>query len=1064
MNTKYYKDTVESMKLHYEADNSVVINNTCFDVTENVKFNTSDILQNCNDVKLNNYNCLCLTNTQQLTTNTTQQTTQQDTFSFTTYFKNISIGKDNYGKYLSLISVGNNKQLTYTDILDDSAIFQCVCSDENLNIYKYDDITQTTYNIDVIGHAVSTKTPSSFSYIISEDTLQLFVVTKTINQTFGIQRLPSNIEYTNATSRYDNVSGGILSAFENHSNNYILNTQYSTCTGDVLSCNLLTLDNQYSYTNNLAPVTNWIGDNLHTVKTLQTGTWQEHGNTHVYNVKEFYTYDIKIAPGTTTFTTPKTLYPYDTIDINDTTFVKCGAVGGDNPVIADRIYSNRYTNIEDNKILLCTWLSSNNVSAIWVDRYYNPTLINQADALKSNADKIVFDTLESNLKLLTCGYFDKQSDLVIKPNQELTYYHVTQRDFESYIKQQHPQQFNTLKCYNPDGLLLYSSDEISLTGNAYVMQNVNTSINNNFALSFNMNMFDWIDTQYYELFTSQSNNCGIRIYKDIPITPVLMTYKIDNNSTTIRVLNTDFKTIDEFNIEGVAKNIFRPNNLEFIVVQFDNKVDVYNIFGTHLHTFEGDIESCYYNNPYLYILYNDSTVVSNTPKLTIHKYNIYTFEEQDTIVYNTNVDNISNIVYENGDLWVNTNIYKPQNFAYVENYGVFSLFLSGMGDETIPDELIDGDININPNNIPVSSDGKNGVLMLNVGGNDINTLTKSDTKYFAVHSNEYTDYVQRLHFVHHDINDFAIYQDTMYFTTNEYLFVSDLNRTNISKFKLPIHTSNTTDKTNLVVTCELIDNKFTQQVFVLISNKSQDAVEVYKFENEIFSKITTLNLPEFNLYQMTGKTYIPKFNNSLQFDIQYKIGDNKIIKYSSPIKDIPTGNHTILINIDNTSHNVELYVDDVLNTNITLNDNYIVHYNILQNNIMFGNTLLYNGANLATYTHKSNYLLKDVNISNITIFNTPVTNTTVKVNTLLNDTTPTLTFGLPCGQRCNISKINNIYKHSVPGYKSTNFDIIVKNLKLSDKNQSILSNLIKQYIQKYIPVITNLDNISYKNY
>lgn len=1053
------------MQLHYEADNSVNINNTCFDVVENVKFNVSNILQNCNDVKLNNYNCLCLTNTQQLTTNTSQPITQQDNFSFTTYLKNVT-DKENYGKYLSLVPIGTTVKLTYTDTLDDNAIFQCICSNEDIYIYKYDAASQKTYNINISSLTISNN-PEPFLYIISNDVMQLFHVNSTFIKTFNIRELPSNIDYTNATSRYDNVSGGILSAFENHSNNYILNTQYSTCTGDILSCNLLTLDNQYSYTNNTLPMTNWISDNLHTVKTLQTGTWQEHGNSHIYNVKEFYTYDIKIAPGNTTFTTPETLYPYSAIDINDTTFVKCGAVGGTNPIISDRIYSNRYPNNEDNKILLCTWLSSNNIDAIWVDRYYNPTLINQADALKSNADKIIFDTLESNLKLLTCGYFDKQSDLTIKPNQELTYYHVTQQDFKSYIEQQHPQQFNTLKCYNSDGLLLYSSDEISLTGNAYVVQSVNTSINNNFALSFNMNMFDWIDTHYYELFTSQSNNCGIRIYKDVPITPVLMTWKIDNNSTVIRMLNTDFKTIDEFNIEGVAKNIFRPTNLEYIVIQFEDKVSVYNIFGTRLHTFEGEVESCYYKAPYLYILRNEEIISDDTlesaRKLTLHKYSIYTFEEQDTIIYNESINDINNAIYENGDLWINTNDYKPQNSTYVENYGMFSLFLSGMDDETVIDTDIN-DTNPNPDNIPVGGDGRNGVLMLNVGSDNINVISKSDTKYFAIHSNEYVDNIQRTHFIHYDINDFAIYQNTLYFVTSEYLFVSDLDRTNVSKYKLPTHTSGVNNKTNLVVTCELVDNKFKQQVFVLLSNDSQDTVEVYKFEDDIFSNITTTNLVNFNLYQMTGKTYIPEFDNTLMFDIQYKIDNNRIIKYSTPVKNIPTGKHTILINVDNIAHNVELYVDDVLNTNITLNNNYIVHYNILQNNIMFGNTLLYNGANLATYTHKTNYLLTDVDIGDITIFNTPVTNTTVKVNTLLNDATPTLTFNLPCGQRCSVSKINNIYKHSIPGYKSTNFDIIVKNLKLSDRNQSILSNLIKQYIQKYIPVITNLDNISYKNY
>lgn len=1051
MNIKYYKDTVESLHLHYNVDDSVVVNNNCFDVAENVKFNTSDILQNCNDVKLNNYNCLCLTNTQSLTTNTTQPTTLQNNFSFITYLKDVETGK-----YLSLLQTGNGIQSQDTDVLDDAAIFQCICQVETLYIQKYDDVSQKTYYVDVFNdeNKIVNKI-KSYSYIIDNDIIQLYDINTSHKHSYQIQSIPTNINYTNATSRYNNISGGILSSIENHNNNYIIDTQYSICTGDTLSCNILTLDNQYSYTNNLLPATNWNTTNLHTVKTLQTGTWQEHGNSHIYDVKEFYTCDIKIAPGYNTFTTPKTLYPFEVIDINDTTFVKCGAVGGVNPAVADRIYVDRYPQVDDNKILLCTWLSANDVDAIWVDRYYNPTLINQEEALKSNADKIIFDTLENNPKLLTRGYFDKQSDLAIKPNQKLTYYHISQQDFQSYIDQYHPTQVNDIKCYNVDGVHLYTTNKAALTGNTYITQNISTLVNNNFALSFNMNVFDWIDSQYYELFTSQSNNCGIRIYKNIPITPVLMIYKTDDttSTTTIRSLNTDFRIIDEFSIEGIALNIFRPNNLEYIVIQFKDKVCVYNIFGTQLHVFNGDIYNCYYTTPYIYIIYNDNISL-------IHKYDVYTFEEVSTSTIENDVEDADMCIYENDTLWLNNNEYKPQNYAYVDNYGLFTLYLSGMGDETVADDLPD-DLK---SDIPVSSDGRNGTIMLNTGSETVNTVTKSDTKYFAVHSDEFTDTFKSVHFNHHDICDFAIYQDTIYFVTPTRLFISDLDRTTTTNFILPIHSSGTNYKTNIVVACELVDEKFKPQVYVLISNESQDTVEVYKFSDDNFTLLNTLNLVGFTLHQMTGKTYIPKFDNKLLIDLQFKINDNKIVKYTSPIKDIAPGKHTLLINMDNTTHECKLFVDDVLNTSIPLDETYIIHYNMLQNNIMFGNTLLYNGANLATYTHKSTYLLTDVTVNNIIVFNTPIDENTVKINTLLNNTTPTLTLNLPCGQRCTVSKINNIYKHSIPGYKSTNFDIIVKNLKLSDKNQTILSKLIKQYIQKYTPVITNLDDIVYKNY
>ena len=181
-----------------------------------------------------------------------------------------------------------------------------------------------------------------------------------------------------------------------------------------------------------------------------------------------------------------------------------------------------------------------------------------------------------------------------------------------------------------------------------------------------------------------------------------MVYKINDTSTTIRSLNTDFKIIDEFSIEGKALNIFRPDNLEYIVIQFKTKVCVYNIFGTQLHVFNGDINNCYYSTPYIYIIYNDNVSL-------IHKYDVYTFEELSTSTIENDVEDANMCIYENDTLWLNNNEYKPQNYAYVDNYGLFTLYLSGMGSETVADEAELPD-NLKTD-IPLSSNGRNGTII-----------------------------------------------------------------------------------------------------------------------------------------------------------------------------------------------------------------------------------------------------------------------------------------------------------------------------------------------------------------
>ena len=151
-------------------------------------------------------------------------------------------------------------------------------------------------------------------------------------------------------------------------------------------------------------------------------------------------------------------------------------------------------------------------------------------------------------------------------------------------------------------------------------------------------------------------------------------------------------------------------------------------------------------------------------------------------------------------------------------------------------------------------------------------------------------------------------------------------------------------------------------------------------------------------------------------------------------------------------------------SHILQQDNLINSYNILQNQIIFGNTLLYNGGDLASYIQSSQYMLKDIEIGNIYVYNKCLSNEEIRINALKFASLPNIILNIPCGQRCKITHIESFYKQSTPGYKSTNFDIIIKNLQLSDKNQMILSNAIKNYISKYLPATTQLEQVTFKNY
>jgi len=145
-----------------------------------------------------------------------------------------------------------------------------------------------------------------------------------------------------------------------------------------------------------------------------------------------------IKPGVNIITTPDTLYPYEKININDTLFVESGSFPYNTPQYADKVYQKDDTTLQNGQCLLCTWLSGNDSSSVWVDRYYYPDLVAKEVALSGNA--YFQDTYENTIEQLIASntelkksvrdrlFFDKKSDLCFAPFQTYIYERISPSD------------------------------------------------------------------------------------------------------------------------------------------------------------------------------------------------------------------------------------------------------------------------------------------------------------------------------------------------------------------------------------------------------------------------------------------------------------------------------------------------------------------------------------------------------------------------------------------------------------------------------------------------------------
>ena len=398
-------------------------------------------------------------------------------------------------------------------------------------------------------------------------------------------------------------------------NNYLISTQYSYITGNEIKANILTLKNQttnknYKYRSNYLE---HINDDVpsadnRTYTGLFTGNEQEKGDYCISLAYEFYNNDYRFSSDKyTTFKTPESLYPYEQININDLKWDKMGAIAGENPYLADKIFQKIITDNIVGAEYLCSWLHKNRKGEfVWLDRFYYPIKTTYASALSTSFNysytdpnislflerlssseyydvPFPYNSLEEeysvtpqNIKSAVYGrtFYDKVSDVVIKPNSEYIYYRVGNnyvKDVIKSIEESLIQSGLTARNSNDSIIREYivtDTDEIEYVfdNNTYSIIDNYEEINNTheFTISFFYKSNDWTKKNGYQII-GNLNHIGFGVFEDRKITPMI-TIQNDNR---VYVYNSDFTLLDkaslvnENNISTTKiKEIYRTDHMD----------------------------------------------------------------------------------------------------------------------------------------------------------------------------------------------------------------------------------------------------------------------------------------------------------------------------------------------------------------------------------------------------------------------------------------------------------------------------------------------------------------------
>ena len=645
-----------ALSTSYEADSDVNFLSHINSTEEGLTFFREKYLQNVVDRKINNYSSIYLTDKKTLDNIIDIQKLPE--LEGIKVF-NTSLVDNNTGLYLTLPSVSSDIAPYYFTekfqkfIEPSDRIFEIILVDEYEAMVAHRSKSRKIYYLkyEIQNNSLSFVTDPNiilatdscrFSYILDTDSnkLSLFKNSSIITVQNNTLLLNSNIDsfrnnYFNINYYLQQISTKLNTSWVSYNpihkniydinikrsrkdikNNYLISTQYSYVTGNEIKANILTLKNQnsnknYKYRSNfienlndeIAPVDN------RNYTGLFTGNEQEKGDYSITLSYEFYNNDYRfVSDQYTTFKTPKSLYPYEQININDLKWDKMGSIAGENPYLSDKIFQKIISNNVTGAEYLCSWLHKNRRGEfVWLDRFYYPIKTTYATALSSSFNysytdpntslfleglssseyydvPFPYNSLEEeygvtpqNIKSAVYGrtFYDKISDVVIRPNTEYIYYRVGNNYVKDVIKTIEDSLIqNGLTAKNSNDSIIYEyittddKDDIEyeFDNNTYSTIENYDEINktHEFTISFFYKSNDWTQKNGYQII-GNLNHIGFGVFEDRKITPLIT---IQNNNK-VYVYNTDFVLLDNASLtyendisKTKIKELYRTDHLD----------------------------------------------------------------------------------------------------------------------------------------------------------------------------------------------------------------------------------------------------------------------------------------------------------------------------------------------------------------------------------------------------------------------------------------------------------------------------------------------------------------------
>jgi hypothetical protein len=176
------------------------------------------------------------------------------------------------------------------------------------------------------------------------------------------------------------------------------------------------------------------------------------------------------------------------------------------------------------------------------------------------------------------------------------------------------------------------------------------------------------------------------------------------------------------------------------------------------------------------------------------------------------------------------------------------------------------------------------------------------------------------------------------------------------------------------------------------------------------------------------------------------------------------GYHHFAIRFDSYNGYMSLFIDAQLVQSIQFAPRKYHFSNLIYRPFLIGSSNINNSKPLFQYLQKNLYLMENTKIKNFYLYDTPLNDYDIIMHARQSGVMKDLHFDIPCGRRSYLEEIERYFKADVPGAKSTQYNVILRNTGITDKGlQGEIEKRIQKTLQNSAPVYTKLNNITWIN-